>query len=266
MYSVFICLSLALVLVPFSARAAEPTSAQEIMDCVGRNIPTADTVESIRLDRKGRVGGERSSQLEVYGRTSREGRRHLLLRVSAPPELAGITYLVREKSDGIQVILSTPDFPDGRRLIGAEVGRRLFGTDFSLEDIQRLRGVAPRETSTRLDDDSVDERPTFVIESIPHDDAGSWYRKVVSFVDRATCLIVKSEFYGEGLRLQKVLLADPEHFLSQDGIWLARQLLIRDVRDRTQTRLTVSSIEVGAALPDRFFELPVREGAALEAE
>lgn len=263
---IFISTLLALALAPLPALPAEPTTAREIMDCVRGNIPTPDTIESIRLDSRDRIGGERSSELEVYGRTSREGRRHVLLRVTAPPEIAGITYLIREKSDGIEAILSSPDFPSGRQITGAEVGRRLFGTDFSLEDLQRLHGVSPSEVSTRLDDDSVEGRPTFVIESIPNDEAGSWYQRIVSFVDRATCLVLKSEFYGEGRRLQKVMLADPEQFTRQGGTWLARQLLVHDLRDRTQTRLTVSSIEVGADFPELLFEPPPRDRPPAETE
>ena len=50
-----------------------------------------------------------------------------------------------------------------------------------------------------------------------------------------------TELY-EGSRPRKVLITDPSEVRQLEGAWVAHNLLMMDLRDKTQTRLVVESI------------------------
>ena len=65
------------------ARAAAAPDAAEILDCMQRTRPLTNTVRSIELVQRDRLGSERVTRARIYGGLSREALRTLL------SELAG---------------------------------------------------------------------------------------------------------------------------------------------------------------------------------
>ena len=66
---------LASIAVP-AATAKQPTTADEILECLQHTRPLTHTRREIELVRRDRVGGERIQRAKIYGGVSREGFPH----------------------------------------------------------------------------------------------------------------------------------------------------------------------------------------------
>ena len=52
-----------------------------------------------------------------------------------------------------------------------------------------------------------------------------------------------------------MLEADPDQLLEEGGVWFASELMMRDLRDQTHTRVSVEDVEVDRDLKDSEFSL-----------
>jgi hypothetical protein len=77
----------------------------------------------------------------------------------------------------------------------------------------------------------------------------------VSYVDQEKCVPLKIELYEPPGRVRKLLIMDASQVERSGESWVPRELLMRDLRDETQTLLRLLSVEVGAEIPNRTFRL-----------
>ena len=129
----------------------------------------------------------------------------------------------------------------------------LFGTDFSYEDFQRLIGMSGDASKKREPDSKVGDRDVYAIVARPGEESTSAYERVVTFVDKHTCVPLVTESYEPGDRLRKRLVADPAQITAEKGIWVARRQTITDLRDDTQTELRVERIDVDGRIHRKMF-------------
>jgi hypothetical protein len=129
----------------------------------------------------------------------------------------------------------------------------MFGTDFSYEEFERLQGLS--ETSQRVlgEAASVDDRPAYAIDLLPGDAEESAYERIRFFVDEQTCVLVRAEFYERGDRPRKTLTTNPAKISREGDLWMAREVVMRDLRDETETTMVVEEIEVGVSIPRKIF-------------
>ncbi len=59
--------------------------------------------------------------------------------------------------------------------------------------------------------------------------------------------------YESGDRLRKILTIDPNSILEFEGTRIPQRLTLKDLRDKTSTRLVLSEIEVGVDVPRKIF-------------
>ena len=91
--------------------------------------------------------------------------------------------------------------------------------------------------------------------AVPTDAAASAYSKVMSYVDKETCVVLKSESYETGDRLRKVLTARTEQMFEEKGIHVPSEATMNDVRDTTHTVVVVEDLEVDGEVDSRSFEV-----------
>src|SRR3546814_18541356 len=60
------------------------------------------------------------------------------MRISAPGDLAGASYLLRERDNGDEMYVYIPALSKVRRVSGAAVDGSLWGTDLSFADVKQL--------------------------------------------------------------------------------------------------------------------------------
>mgnify|MGYP006382070627 FL=1 len=85
--------------------------------------------------------------------------------------------------------------------------------------------------------------------------AWSSYTKVVSYVDKQSCVVIKSESFENGDRLRKLLLAKTDDMLEDHGIHVPAEVVMKDVRDETQTTVVVEELEVDGEVDERSFQV-----------
>ena len=71
----------------------------------------------------------------------------------------------------------------------------------------------------------------------------------MSFIDPETCVLSRAEMFESGSDPRKVLTSNPESVSREGNVWVAHDLILRDLRDGTETRLFVDEIELDVANP-----------------
>lgn len=250
-YWIFGLLALLLHLPPVYADEA----LDEVLKCTEQNTPAKTSVQRVEFRARDRLGQEQVTRAKISGKRFEDGFRRLLLRFYEPSDVRGSALLILEKENGSEMFLYSPELRKTRRISTRSAAGSLFGTDFSYEDFERFQGIQAHSQTERRPDASLGERPVYVLASTPAPEDGSPYESVISFIDKKTCVALKIESYEPGGRLRKVITADPTQLEQEGGIWFAREVLVKDLRDETQTVMLIEEIEVDQPLPDKRFRL-----------
>jgi hypothetical protein len=238
---------------PSAALALE--TAKEIEDCVRTNLPETSSEQRVLFKARDRVGGIKESRATIAWKKFPNGFHRLLLRVSDPPKLRKTGVLLIEKEDTTDRFIYLPALRRVKRITKETLSGPLLGTDFTYEQLERIQGVSVERPSTRLEDGEVKGRPVYVTETRAAEDDTSGYDRVVEFVDRETCVVLRTEFYERGDRLRKVLTVDPADVTPEEGMNIPHRMMVEDLLEESSTEMLVEELKVGKAIPDRVFSL-----------
>lgn len=245
----------AAVLLPRAVPAAPLASIEEIRACMRSNLPERTSRQEIVLTARDRAGGERVLEAEMHWKLFRRGLPRVRIRVSAPLDMRGASYLLIEEEKGRDsaMYVYLPTVQRVRRITGRTMSDQLWGTDFSYDDIRQLQWISAEGAHERLPDQEVAGRKAYGVALRLAPEEGSSYERIVAFVDHDTCVSLKIEFYERGDEPRKVLIADPESLFQDGARWLARDAKMSDLRDETSTRLHIVEIENDVEIRDRVF-------------
>lgn len=232
---------------------SQSDSVAEALACARRNLPHSSIEMRASFTKVDRVGGERVSRAKVIGKKLDDGLQRVVLRFDRPTDVRGTAMLMIENATGpSEIYVFTPAQRRVRRISGRSSGG-LFGTDFSYDDFENWRGFSRRSKPELLPDAVEAGRPVWVLAGTPAAEDGSAYERVVSYVDRDTCVVLRIDSYEPGEKLRKVLRADPATVEKAGALSIARAIDLEDVLDGTHTRVAVDSIRLDVDLPDRLF-------------
>jgi hypothetical protein len=235
--------------------AAIPPELAEVLACVRKNAPAEALVHEIELVSVDRGGAEVKRSAKLFAKRSGDGFGRVLLRVEAPEDLRGTTFLILSKSDGTQMYVYLPEIGKVKRVTARQVRGKLLGSDFSYEELERLFGNAAENGVVRGPDVEKDGRPAYALEASAAGESA--YVKVTTLVDRATCVPLEIAFYGkQGAEPVKVLTVDPAQITKEGAVHVPRVVRIRDVAKGTESRLLTRSVAIDPDLSDSMF-LPV---------
>ncbi len=71
--------------------------------------------------------------------------------------------------------------------------------------------------------------------------------------------MLRAELYERPEQLRKLLTAPPDSVKQIGSVWIAHDLLMRDLLDQTQTRFRVERVESGDRVRDLPFRIPAPE-------
>lgn len=234
--------------------AAASETATEIRECVRGNAPDTTSTQRIDLSSVDRAGGRRLLQARLLWKKHGDGHVRLNIHVTDPLDLRGSSYLVIENEPQDTVYAYLPAMARSRRIAGGG-GRDIWSTDFSYEDIRLLQMRSGHGDAERRDDDEVAGRPTWVLYQLTDPARESGYEHTVSWVDKKTCVALKTEYYETGATPRKRLLVDPATLTEIDGKWIARDLEMTDLRDETRSWITVTDVTMDEKLSARHFNI-----------
>ena len=246
--------SAALLLAPALAYAQAPSGTlAEAQACASKNLPSRTLEMRATFTKVDRVGGERVSRAKVIGKKLGDGLQRAVLRFDRPVDVRGTAMLMIENANGpSDFYVYSPDERRVRRIQGKSSGG-LFGTDFSYDDFENWRGFSKRSQAELLPEAVEVGRAVYVIAGTPPKDEASSYERIVTYVDRESCVVLRIDSYEPGPKLRKVLRADPASVDKTGDIAIAKSLELEDVLDGTRTRVVIDAIRLDVDLPDRLF-------------
>jgi outer membrane lipoprotein-sorting protein len=234
-----------------AAPESPPADAAAVEECLRRNLPQRSSVQTMRFQSKDRTGSMRTLSGTAYWKKWDGELSRSLIRIEFPPDLRGSAYLLIERPDSVDVFVYLPEFQKVRRITSHALSGSLFGTDFSYEDMRRLRHLFEAAAVERQPDGEWAGRAAHVVVLRPP--AESEYGEVRAWIDRETCVPLKLELVARGGGLAKELTVDPSSLAKHGELWVAHALLLRDLQQQTETRVDLGKLEIDADLPDKLF-------------
>lgn len=241
---------LAVALWAGAASAAEADLAK-IEACMRANIPQTLQIKEVELVAVDRGGGTRSLSGRFYGSREDEQLR-TMVKISAPADLAGAAYLLRERKSGDEMYVYVPALNKVRRVTGAGVDGALWGTDLSYGDVKQINNAFSGGKTRLMGAGTLKGRPTWQLQLIPDPAQASRFSSVQAWVDQKTCVTLQAEFM-EGSTARKRLSIEPKDLKQSGGHWYPAAALMTDLKENTQTRLKVVGVSSGVDLAGRLF-------------
>jgi len=236
-----------------SGARAETLDLAPARACLERNAPKTTVTFRAEFTKTDRVGGERTSRALVLGKKLDDGMRRIVLRFDRPPEIHGTAMLMIESADGPSAFyVWSPDERRVRRVSGRN-NSGLFGTDFSYDDFENWRTFQKHGKAERLPDATIDGRGVYVVVSEPAAGEESSYEKIVTSVDKDTCVVLQVDSFEAGGKLRKVLRADPTKIVKVGDLQVATWIELEDKIDQTKTRVALDKVELDTSIPDGRF-------------
>jgi outer membrane lipoprotein-sorting protein len=235
-----------------SPASAELETADAIDACYRSNFPKVSSVQTVSMNSKDRIGAVTTSKAKLYWKKFDEDRSKVMMKFFKPAEMRGAGLLMVQKSERNDMMIYLPELGRVKRVTKHMSSSSMFGTDFSYEEFERIQGIANDAPATRLDDSPASDRPAYVLEIRPLE-GDSAYERIKSWVDKETCVALRAEFYERGDKPRKVMTADASRLTREGEIWMSREMLMKDLRDETETVMLVEEVDVGADIPRKMF-------------
>jgi len=232
--------------------AAAPKSVKDIRACMSDNLVKRGALRDLTLGVNDKEGKVRDLRLRLFWKPSKSGGARVNLRMIDPPAMAGSGYLLLQEGPKEEVYFALPGANRALRITGQNMSEPLWGTDFSYGEIKQVLGLLVAGKTHRAADSTVAGRAAYVLETQTSvDETG--YRKVVNYVDQASCVLLKSEFIAGGDKARKVLEGDISTLLQADKYWTMLGYKMSDVGRGTYTTLTLSDLSIDERLSEKLF-------------
>lgn len=236
----------------FSQACAGVDVPSEIESCMRANLPETTSVQSIELRARDRSHFESVLQADVFLKRYEGDSARIMMYFREPADIRGARFLIVQNGSQNEMYIYMPSLFKVRRITSRQISNSVMGTDFSYEDFERLHGVLSDLHAEQQADMLLGGRPVYVLTSRPAEDSG--YERITSYIDKESCIALRTELYEHGDQLRKKMTVDPASLQRQNGSWFPTELLMKDLRDETETRLTVSNLKLGVDLPDELFD------------
>ena len=245
-----------------------PVYAEDAPDaieaCIRANLPESTSRQSIELKSRDRTGYEQVLQADIFWKRFEDGRSRVQMYFHEPVDVRGARFLIIENQPHNDMYIYMPGLFKVRRINSERISSSILGTDFSYEDFERLHGVINDLHAEKQQDALIGDRPVHVLVSKPAE--GSGYERVVSYVDKESCLVLRTELFEHGEHLRKIMTIRTADIYREGGHWIPRKLLMRDVRDKTETELVLQDISMGTPIRDEMFDPDALKGMGESAE
>jgi len=227
-----------------------PTSAvaqsgvEEVRACLARNVPKHSSSQILELVYDHPARGKRACRAKVFDTRAPDGLRAGKVCMLEPQDLAGVQLLSQEVAGAPpRTRVFSPEIGHAKPVSGSGPGGRICGSDVSYEDLQRLQLLNRPEIFERLPDAEVEGRAVFVLQAKPLEASQSAYTRVLSYVDKVTCVVLRSESFQGGDKPRKVMTAKPQDLLEHGGIRVPGLAVMEDLREGSHTTLTLEDLE-----------------------
>ena len=235
----------------------------EIEACASRNLPEDAGVIEFSVEAIDQSGVTTRSRAEVRWTKDDDELARVILRVSEPAKTAGTALLIMDrKSDQPEFFLRLPEISRVKRVRSKRLRGPVLGTDFSFEDLQRMREPLDRADLELIGITEIDGRSAWLLEAIPGPDDGSEYTRVLTYIDQQHCVPIQVDLFERDDRLRKRLRAPEEEIRTIGSAHLPYVFVMEDLRRATRTIIRIDAFESSAKLPvEQFTKRALQEPA-----
>ncbi len=227
-------------------------SVKSIRTCMAGNLVRRGALRDLTLGVYDKEGKVRDLRLRLFWKPSKSGGTRVNLRIVEPPAMAGSSYLLLQEGPKEEVYFALPGADRALRITGKNMSEPLWGTDFSYGEIKQVLGLLVTGETRRVGDSTVAGRAAYGLETqTSMDETG--YRKVVSRVDQASCVLLRSEFIASGDKPRKMLEGDVSTLLQADKYWTILGYKMSDLSRGTHTTLELSDLSIDERLSEKLF-------------
>jgi len=251
-----------------SARAIEPdqlgasATLSEIEACASRNLPNAAGLIEFSVEAIDRTGAVTRSRAEIRWTKDDDELARILLRVSEPAKTAGTALLIMDReSDQPEFFLRLPEIERVKRVRSKRLRGPVLGTDFSFEDLHRMREPLDRTDLELIGIAEVDGRSAWLLEAIPGEDDDSEYTRVLTYIDQRHCLPVQVDLFEDDDRLRKRLRASRDEIRIVGTANLPHVFIMEDLRRETRTIIRIERFDPTPNLPVELFTKRALQGS-----
>jgi hypothetical protein len=215
---------------------------------------------TMTLTEKGR--GPRVRKIIIYRLDGKSGEVSTLIRFTEPADIEGTGLLTLDLADGdSNQWIYLPAMERVRRIDSNRKGGRFVNSDYYYEDL--------RDRKVHMDAHRIVGRETVggvaceVLESVPVKPGNSVYTKRISWIDPATMIPMRVDFFDkrEDQPSKRLLVTKREKI---QAYWTVMDSMLTDLGNEHQTRLTVEKILYDRRLPARLFTTQVLEDESAE--
>ena len=167
-----------------------------------------------------------------------------------PADVEGMTFMVYkspQKDDDRWLFIPGLDLV--KRIAANDKRSSFVGSDFTYEDVSG-RDLG-EDNFTNLKEEALDGKDCYVLESVPKDPKSSDYSRKRSWIDKATWLPWKEEYYDARGELFKVYTT--EEVRSVADIPTATKRKIINVKNQHQTLVSFDQIEYNVGIEQELF-------------
>jgi hypothetical protein len=242
-------------------QSADATSANagEIMERSQRAYYFAgeDAKGRLTMELIDRKGNTRQRVLTMLRRNQEgAGEQKYFMYFHEPGDVRRLTFMIWKfpgRDDDRWIYIPAVDLI--RRIAAEDKYSSFVGSDFSYEDVSGRDTF--EDTHSLLEEEMLDDRETFVIESIPLTPAA--FTRRVSWIDKGSFLPLKIEYYDAQEQLQRIFTANAiEDIAAGEGedhrIYpTIMKRTMENVRTGHRTEVTVMSVNYDLGLRDDDF-------------
>jgi outer membrane lipoprotein-sorting protein len=228
-------------------------SAQDANSIVNsaKNRVQSDTISSrSRMVITAKNGSTSERLLDQYSKDGPNGGRTVIV-FQRPANVAGTRFLTMDTASGTtDQWIFLPELGKIRRIAASESGGSFMGTDFSYDDISSVDRDAALDTHTLLREETLNGNACHVIQSIPKDSSFQ-YSKTISWIDKESYLIYKTEMYNRRGELTKTM--EMSAFKDIQGRMTPMQTKISTVGAGTSTTIYMEIMKYDDPIPEAVF-------------
>lgn len=244
-----------LILLVIAAPAFADAEFQKVYGCMRANVPDTIRAQEIEFNSTDRAGGSRVIRGKLIAKRD-SGLARISIRVTAPANVAGAAYLVRERAGNAEddMFVFLPSVGRARHITGAFANGSLLGTDFSYADAKIIQNTFTGADGKLEASSEVDGRSAHVLTLTPGKEMKNpAYSLVRVWLDQKTCVPLKADFY-QGDKLRKQLTASASALTQSGKFWYLSQLEMSDLKEGTKTQIKFGNVEGGIKASSTTFD------------
>ena len=173
-----------------------------------------------------------------------------LILITGPARDRGTAFLKRDR----EIWNWQPTIDRTIKMPPSMMMQSWMGSDFTNDDLVRESSTVVDYTHTLLGEETIDGRPCWKIELVPKPDAAVVWGRIISWIDKAEYMQLKTEFYDEDDFLVNTMIGS--EIKEMDGKVLpSRMEIIPEDEPGHRTILEYLTLDFGIDVNESFFSV-----------